>query len=134
MFVKYSFGIVGGDVLLVAALSRLHNKKVQVGKLLSRKDLQSPSSDRQTILVQFKSETPVPYNPGDHVAVFAQNDMAAVASLLKRLNIDTRAAQSPVQLEVSSSDADSDHENHQQEEVNNIYFLYFSLRFFIIIF
>lgn len=81
---------------------------MQVGKLLSRKQLQSPSSDRQTILVQFRSETPVSYIPGDHVAVFAQNDMDTVTSLLKRLDIETRTGQRPVQLEVMVLDSDYD--------------------------
>ena len=81
-----------------AALSRTHNKNVQLCKLVSRRNLQSKQSARQTILVQLESEDNISYQPGDHVAIFAENDPQDVTALLDRLGI--RANQAPIQVEV----------------------------------
>ncbi|GAV04593.1 hypothetical protein RvY_14857-1 [Ramazzottius varieornatus] len=83
---------------LQTALSGTYNKNVQQCKLLSRRNLQSKQSTRQTILVQLESEEDISYQPGDHVAIFAENDPQQVAALLDRLGM--RPNQAPIQVEV----------------------------------
>jgi sulfite reductase alpha subunit-like flavoprotein len=72
--------------LCLAGLSSLHNKPVVGTKLVHRKNLQSSSSERETILVQLDLEgEPVLYEPGDHAAVYPLNPPEHVATLLARL-------------------------------------------------
>ena len=80
------------------ALGHAHNKVVQTYALKGRRDLQSKESTRQTILVELEAPENIAYQPGDHVAIFAQNDEANVGGLLDRLGI--RPSPSPMQVEV----------------------------------
>lgn len=71
---------------------------MQQCRLVSRRNLQSTQSARQTILVQLESEEDISYQPGDHVAICAENDPQQVAALLDRLGM--RPNQAPIQVEV----------------------------------
>ncbi|OWA50884.1 Nitric oxide synthase, brain [Hypsibius exemplaris] len=97
---RYRLRPVTGGVSdeLPAALGQTHNKNVQTYRLKGRRHLQSKESTRQTILVEIEAEEDIPYHPGDHVALFAQNDTASINGLLDRLGI--RPSPSPMQVEV----------------------------------
>nr|XP_023011652.1 nitric oxide synthase [Leptinotarsa decemlineata] len=64
-------------------LSKCHNKKVSVSKLLRRTNLHGEKSTKATLLLEFRSS--LPYKPGDHLGVFAKNRPDLVDGIIKRL-------------------------------------------------
>ncbi|XP_067655457.1 nitric oxide synthase, inducible-like isoform X1 [Haliotis asinina] len=74
-----------GDLCTV--LGRLHQKTVAPCTVLERRQLQSTTSPRQTILVRIgtKSATSMQYKPGDHLAIFPSNSPELVEAILSRL-------------------------------------------------
>ena len=84
-------------------LSHVHNKKVHTATLKSRTKLQSQHSEyvfinillhlsltlsrRSTILVTLEPQRHMSYQPGDHIAIYAQNNPNLVKELLGRLNL-----------------------------------------------
>ncbi|XP_046333206.2 nitric oxide synthase, inducible-like [Haliotis rufescens] len=82
-----------GDLCTV--LGKLHNKHVEPCKVQERRQLQSATSPRQTILVRLgtNSSTAMKYSPGDHVAIFPSNSPAMVEAILSRLHEAPSAGQ-----------------------------------------
>ncbi|XP_055327334.1 nitric oxide synthase-like protein [Paramacrobiotus metropolitanus] len=97
---RYRIRTVTGGVAedMQTALAATHNKTILTCTLSERKNLQSAQSNRQTVLIHLDSAEDLSYVPGDHVALFAQNDPALVSALLERLSI--KVSPSPVQMEV----------------------------------
>ncbi|XP_067654893.1 nitric oxide synthase, inducible-like [Haliotis asinina] len=82
-----------GDVYTV--LGKLNNKQVVPCKVLERRQLQSSSSPRQTILVRLEtdSNSAMNYSPGDHLAIFPSNPPEMVEGILSRLHEAPLASQ-----------------------------------------
>ncbi|XP_072024835.1 nitric oxide synthase, inducible-like isoform X2 [Amphiura filiformis] len=74
----------------LAELEKIHDKKVFPCKVKDRKQLQSATSSRSTILVVLDTQgrTDLSYQPGDHVAVFPTNDKELVHKILSRLELE----------------------------------------------
>lgn len=72
---------------IIRGLSHVHNKKISAAKIISRTKLQAHNSDRSTILVKLEPQNRMPYQPGDHLTVYAQNSSYLVKELLERLNL-----------------------------------------------
>lgn len=71
---------------LAKGLSEVHQKNVAFCKIISRKQLQSPTSDRQTVLVQLDSSNgSLNYLPGDHLGVFPSNSIDQVRDICRSL-------------------------------------------------
>ncbi|KAH9512565.1 hypothetical protein Btru_038802, partial [Bulinus truncatus] len=70
------------------ALSKLHCKKVLPCILTERIQLQTPDSDRQTILVKLNTQgaSELLYYPGDHLGIFPANLPELVDGVIARLN------------------------------------------------
>jgi nitric oxide synthase oxygenase domain/subunit/flavodoxin len=70
------------------SLSDLHKKTVFPCKLITRSNLQSEESQRSTILVQLdtQGEPQLVHEPGDHLAIFPQNQPSLVNQLIKKLD------------------------------------------------
>ncbi|KAG5898095.1 hypothetical protein JTB14_027452 [Gonioctena quinquepunctata] len=64
-------------------LSKCHNKKASVSKLLRRTNLHGENCSKTTLLLEF--EVHLPYQPGDHLGVFARNRPELVDGIMKRL-------------------------------------------------
>ncbi|XP_046328083.2 nitric oxide synthase, brain-like [Haliotis rufescens] len=75
-----------GDLFKV--LGKISNKTVVPCKVLERRQLQSQTSPRQTILVRLETNaaTTMKYSPGDHLAIFPSNSPAMVDAILSRLH------------------------------------------------
>ncbi|XP_061116719.1 nitric oxide synthase, brain [Conger conger] len=72
---------------LTQALYNIHKKKAYRAKLLSRKKLQSPKSNRSTIFLQLHANDHegLRYQPGDHLGIFPGNHEDLVTSLIDKL-------------------------------------------------
>ncbi|GAB6027737.1 Nitric oxide synthase, brain [Chamberlinius hualienensis] len=71
---------------LAKGLSEIHQKNVALCSILSRTQLQSSTSDRQTVLVQLdSSRCSLNYLPGDHLGVFPSNPTDLVRAICLRL-------------------------------------------------
>ncbi|XP_072018681.1 nitric oxide synthase 1-like [Amphiura filiformis] len=70
------------------AIEHLHGKKVYPCGFISRLNLQSESSTRQTILIQLDTQgaPELEYEPGDHVVVYPTNERTVVQRVLRRLD------------------------------------------------
>lgn len=80
------------------ALSKCHNKnKVTALPLLRRTNLHGEKSAKATLLLEFKNH--LPYNPGDHLGVFAVNRPEIVNKILGRLKGVTDPDE-PVELQI----------------------------------
>ncbi|XP_011410183.2 PREDICTED: nitric oxide synthase, endothelial-like [Amphimedon queenslandica] len=79
-------------------LSHVHKKKIYAGTLVSRAKLQSSQSERNTILVVIKPQNHMNYQPGDHIAIYPQNNPSLVRQLLERLPL-TSAIDEPIIIE-----------------------------------
>ncbi|XP_045171466.2 nitric oxide synthase, brain-like [Mercenaria mercenaria] len=74
---------------IIAALSTVHNKSVIPCRFMERTQLQSAESDRQTMLIKIDTtygSSEMLYQPGDHVAIYAQNSEKLVDAILIRLH------------------------------------------------
>ena len=79
---------------VASTLSRLaHNKTVVNWRLASREYLvettnpfSAPDHNPKTIKVVLSRDTPVDYQPGDHLAVYPQNDPKIVSGIIQRLS------------------------------------------------
>ncbi|NP_001191505.1 nitric oxide synthase 2 [Aplysia californica] len=91
---------------LCTALSDIHNRKVVSCGLKERTQLQGQDSDRQTILVELDTggKPELTYAPGDHVAIFPENDPDLVDGILQRL-VDNPPYNSVVALETCDMSA-----------------------------
>lgn len=65
------------------SLSKCHNKKVYLSRLLRRTNLHGEKSSRATLLLEFA--TTLQYTPGDHVGVYAMNRPELVEQIIARL-------------------------------------------------
>ncbi|XP_065830378.1 nitric oxide synthase, inducible-like [Oscarella lobularis] len=81
-------------------LSDLHKKNVYPCRMLSRTNLQNEESPRSTILVKvdIQNEPMLVHEPGDHLAIFPQNQPSLVNQLIKHL-IDATPPDEPVLVE-----------------------------------
>ncbi|EDV29131.1 uncharacterized protein TRIADDRAFT_18893, partial [Trichoplax adhaerens] len=81
-------------------LSKVHGKEVISGKLISRQNLQSTSSDRSTILVRIgtKGKKSLSFHPGDHLAIFPANHPRLVQRLINALH-DAPDPDQPIKIE-----------------------------------
>ncbi|KAG5840417.1 hypothetical protein ANANG_G00188600 [Anguilla anguilla] len=72
---------------LTRALHSIHKKKVYGAKLLTRKNLQGPNSNRSTIFLQLHANNHegLKYQPGDHLGIFPGNYEDLVTSLIDKL-------------------------------------------------
>ncbi|XP_076364142.1 nitric oxide synthase, salivary gland-like [Tachypleus tridentatus] len=82
-------------------LTKVHNKKIQPCRVLSRVRLQPPCSERQTILVRLdaREATNFKYEPGDHLSVFPVNPSKVVNQIMSFLNVLDKAESNLVQVE-----------------------------------
>lgn len=71
--------------------------KVEGCKLLSRTNLHGNKSTKATLLLKFENK--LPYKPGDHVGVFAQNRPELVDKIIERLK-GVPDPDEPVELQV----------------------------------
>ncbi|XP_072022781.1 nitric oxide synthase, inducible-like [Amphiura filiformis] len=71
-------------------LGKIHKKKVFPCKMKDRKQLQSATSSRSTILITLDTQgrKDLSYQPGDHVAVFPTNDKELVHKIVSRLELE----------------------------------------------
>ncbi|XP_071944067.1 nitric oxide synthase 1-like [Antedon mediterranea] len=76
---------------LIDSLSSIHKRKVVPCRLHSKKELQSHSSSRSTLLIRLEhvEETGLLYDPGDHVIVYPSNDEILVNKIIGRMNTRT---------------------------------------------
>ncbi|XP_039593239.1 nitric oxide synthase, endothelial-like [Polypterus senegalus] len=72
---------------LVSALSKIHKKKVLLSWVISRQNLQSESSCRETILLRLdtRDQEKLQYVPGDHLGIFPTNRQELVDAVLARV-------------------------------------------------
>jgi nitric-oxide synthase len=68
---------------ITTALSKCHNKKVCSSRLLRRTNLHGEKSSRATLLLEFEND--LPYNPGDHLGVYAINRPELVDKIMNRV-------------------------------------------------
>ncbi|KAK3106113.1 hypothetical protein FSP39_013027, partial [Pinctada imbricata] len=99
---KHSFIEQTEEPLLTESLSKLHNRTVLSCELVQRKQLQSRTSDRQTILVKLDTSgrSELRYSPGDHVAIYPANSGKIVDGIINHLK-DPSAADKLIQVYVS---------------------------------
>uniref|UniRef100_T1IV07 Nitric oxide synthase n=1 Tax=Strigamia maritima TaxID=126957 RepID=T1IV07_STRMM len=83
------------------ALSKIHNRPINLSDLLDREDLQAYRSSRKTTFVKLSST--LRHEPGDHVAIFPTNSKRLVRDLLARLNM-LKDADSTFQIEKKVQD------------------------------
>uniref|UniRef100_H3C394 Nitric oxide synthase n=1 Tax=Tetraodon nigroviridis TaxID=99883 RepID=H3C394_TETNG len=72
---------------LTEALYSVHKKKVHGAKMLESQNLQSPKSNRSTILVRLdtNNQDSLRYKPGDHLGIFPGNHEDLVSALIDKL-------------------------------------------------
>ncbi|TWW60210.1 Nitric oxide synthase, brain [Takifugu flavidus] len=72
---------------LTKALYAVHKKKVHAAKMLDSQNLQSPKSNRSTILVRLdtNNQDSLKYKPGDHLGIFPGNHEDLVSALIDKL-------------------------------------------------
>nr|QNG40941.1 nitric oxide synthase [Placozoa sp. H4] len=87
------------------ALSKIHSTQVQPLTVISVTNLQSPSSQRSTILVKLSMDNTsnLCYLPGDHLSIFPCNDPEMVSQLLDKL-ADKESSDIAAQLEYLNSE------------------------------
>nr|QCX35683.1 Nitric Oxide Synthase 1b [Octopus bimaculoides] len=85
---KYRLQEGAKDLDLCAGLSAIHAKHIAIATVVSRQQLQSPLSDRETILLilDTKGCTELSYLPGDHLGIYPPNDPKLVEIVLSRLH------------------------------------------------
>uniref|UniRef100_A0A061QHR2 Nitric oxide synthase n=1 Tax=Cupiennius salei TaxID=6928 RepID=A0A061QHR2_CUPSA len=69
-------------------LSKLHNKSLMSLKVISKSKLQTPFSERQTLLVRLKATDAsiLKFEPGDHLAIFPKNPENVVNDILQKVH------------------------------------------------
>ncbi|XP_013866594.1 nitric oxide synthase 1 [Austrofundulus limnaeus] len=72
---------------LTEALYNIHKKKVFGAKMIESQNLQSPKSNRSTILVRLHTNNhdSLSYKPGDHLGIFPGNHEDLVTALIDKL-------------------------------------------------
>uniref|UniRef100_A0A1A8U6L9 Nitric oxide synthase n=4 Tax=Nothobranchius furzeri TaxID=105023 RepID=A0A1A8U6L9_NOTFU len=72
---------------LTDALYSIHKKKVYGAKMIEAQNLQSPKSNRSTILVRLHTNNhdSLSYKPGDHLGIFPGNHEDLVTALIDKL-------------------------------------------------
>ncbi|XP_076335461.1 nitric oxide synthase, inducible-like isoform X2 [Tachypleus tridentatus] len=86
---------------LFEGLTRIHKKKVQPYKVISRARLQQRNSERQTVLVRLdtRKSQDFTFEPGDHLGVFPTNLTNIVNRIMSRLDLADRSEKNVVQVE-----------------------------------
>lgn len=69
---------------LLQALTETHRQNIHNCRLISRQNLQSNDSDRETILLKFEipKDQEMKYMPGDHLGIFAYNSPEEVNAIM----------------------------------------------------
>ncbi|ODM95587.1 Nitric oxide synthase [Orchesella cincta] len=88
----------------ILALSKLHNRKVNMYSLAEKVNLHEKDTSRVTIKVvlrkRLSSETPLSYQSGDHVGIMAENRVELVDKVLERLGNKPATDDEAVQLQL----------------------------------
>ncbi|CAL8084386.1 unnamed protein product [Orchesella dallaii] len=88
----------------VQALSKLHNRKVNMYSLVEKTNLHEKDTSRVTIKVvlrkRLSSETPLSYQSGDHVGIVAENRVELVDKVLERLGNKPSTDDEAVQVQL----------------------------------
>nr|AAS93626.1 nitric oxide synthase a [Sepia officinalis] len=89
------------EMEISTALSGLHGKNIMNATVIERHNLQSPISERQTILLKLdtRGSSSFTYAPGDHVGIYPANRPDQVETVLSRLH-NAPPADQVVKLEV----------------------------------
>ncbi|CAD5113795.1 DgyrCDS2962 [Dimorphilus gyrociliatus] len=80
---KLSYKSVENDEpQLIYALEKVHNRSIASCRVISVTKLQSPSSEKQTILVKLLIPTSIQHKPGDHAVILPPNPHDEVERLM----------------------------------------------------